>query len=145
MYQLHRHSKTYRKYKNRPCRFNFDRYFAEKTIIAKPLPLSLKDHEKADIMVERNRILTKVKEYIDKELDPAKVNFHDRRKEDFVKTKSITEIFQKLEISKSYYENLLSDSSDDDYVLPLQRPPESCFVNNYFECGILVWEANINI
>ena len=100
MYQLHRHSKSYRKYKNRPWRFNFDRYFTEKTIIAKPLPLSLKDHEKADIMVERNRILTKVKEYIDKELDPAKVNFHDRRKEDFVKTKSITEIFQKLEYQK---------------------------------------------
>ena len=75
MYQLYRHSKTCRKYKNRPCSVNFNRYFSEKTIIAKPLPSSLKDREKADIMVERNRILTKVKEYIDKELDPEKVNF----------------------------------------------------------------------
>ena len=100
MYQLHRRSKTCRKYKSRPCRFNFVRYFTVKTIIAKPLPLYLKDREKADIMVESNRILTKVKEYIDKKLDPAKVNFYDRTKEDFVKTKSLTEILQKLEISK---------------------------------------------
>ena len=41
-------------------------------------------------MVERNRILTKVKEHIDKELDPAIINFYDRTKEVFVKTKSIT-------------------------------------------------------
>ena len=144
MYQLHRQSKTGRKYKNRFCRFNFGRYFTEKTIIAKPLPSSLKDHEKADIMVERNRILTKVKEYIDKELDPAKVNFYDRTKEDFAKTKSITEILQELE-TEVEYQNALSVSSDDDYELHLQRPPDSCFVNNYFESDILAWEANIDI
>ena len=34
-------------------------------------------------MVERNRILTKVKEHIDKELDPAIINFYDRTKEVF--------------------------------------------------------------
>ena len=100
MYQLHRRSKTCRKSKSRPCRFNFGRYFTVKTIIAKPLPLYLKDCEKADIMVESNRILTKVKEYIGKKIDPAKVNFYYRTKEDFVKTKSLTEILQKLEISK---------------------------------------------
>ena len=33
-----------------------------------PLPSSLKDHGKADIIVERNRILTKVKEYIDEKI-----------------------------------------------------------------------------
>ena len=132
MYRLHRHSKTCRKYKNRSCRFNFGRYFTEKTIIAKPLPSSLKDHKKADIMVERNKILTKVKEYIDKELDSAKVNFYDRTKEDFAKTKSITEILQELE-TEVEYQNALSISSDDDYELHLQRPPDSYFVNNYFE------------
>ena len=25
------------------------------------------------------------------------------------------------------------------------RPPNSCFVNNYFTDGLLVWEANIDI
>ena len=42
-------------------------------------------------MAERNSILNTVKEYIDKELDPTKVNFCDRIKENFVKTKSITQ------------------------------------------------------
>ena len=41
-----------------------------------------------------------MKEYIGKKIDPAKVNFYYRTKEDFVKTKSLTEILQELEISK---------------------------------------------
>ena len=62
---------------------------------------SLKDHEKANKMVERNRILNKVNEYIDKELDPTKVNFYHRTKENFVKTKSITQILQELERTRN--------------------------------------------
>ena len=57
-------------------------------------------------MVERNGILTKVKENIDKELDPAIINFYDRTKEVVVKTKSITQILQELEILKVDHENL---------------------------------------
>ena len=79
-------------------------------------------------MVERNRILTKVKEHIDKELDPAIINFYDRTKEVFVKTKSITEILQELEILKADHENL-SVSSNDDYELPLQSIVLSGFIN----------------
>ena len=40
-YQLHRHSKTCRKYKNESCRFHFGRFFTEKTIIGEPLPANL--------------------------------------------------------------------------------------------------------
>lgn len=57
-------------------------------------------------MVERNGVLTKVKENIDKELDPAIINFYDRTKEVVVKTKSITQILQELEILKVDHENL---------------------------------------
>ena len=57
-------------------------------------------------MVERNRILTKVKENIDKELDPSIINFYDRTKEVVVKTQSITQILQELEILKVDHENL---------------------------------------
>ena len=52
---------------------------------------------------------------------------------------------QELEVSKVDYENALSVSSDDDYELHLQRLPDRCFVNNYFESSILAWEANIGI
>ena len=86
-----------------------------------------------------------MKEYTDKELDPAKVNFYDRTKEEFVKTKSITEILQELEISKVDYENGLLASSDDDYESHLEKPPDSCFVKNHFESSTLAWEANIDI
>ena len=86
-----------------------------------------------------------MKEYNDKELDPAKVNFYDRTKEEFVKTKSITEILQELEISKVDYENGLPASSDDDYELHLEKPPDSYFVKNHFESSTLAWEANIDI
>ena len=86
-----------------------------------------------------------MKEYIDKELDPAKVNFYDRTKEEFVKTKSITEILQELEISKVDYENGLPASSDDDYESHLEKPPDSYFVKNHFESSTLAWEANIDI
>ena len=79
-------------------------------------------------MVERNRILTKVKQHIDKELDPAIINFYDRTKEVFVKTKSITEILQELEILKADHENL-SVSSNDDYELQLQSIVLSGFIN----------------
>ena len=37
-YQTHTHSKSCRKYKNSECRFNYGRFFTERTIIADPLP-----------------------------------------------------------------------------------------------------------
>ena len=85
-----------------------------------------------------------MKECIDKELDPAKVDFYDQTKEEFVKTKSITEILQELEISKVDYENGLPASSDD-YELHLEKPSDSCFVKNHFESSTLAWEVNIDI
>ena len=86
-----------------------------------------------------------MKECIDKELDPAKVDFYDQTKEEFVKTKSITEILQELEISKVDYEKGLPVSCDDDYEFHLEKPPDSCFVKNDFESSTLAWEANIDI
>ena len=36
-FQVHWHSKTCHKYKNKPCRFHYERYFTDRTILAKPL------------------------------------------------------------------------------------------------------------
>ena len=44
-YQIHRHSRTCRKYKNIPCRFNFGKYFSKETIIAEPLPEGMDNSE----------------------------------------------------------------------------------------------------
>ena len=35
-YQKHTHSKTCRKYKNIPCRFNFGQFFTDRTTVAEP-------------------------------------------------------------------------------------------------------------
>ena len=36
-YQKHTHSKTCRKYKNIPCRFNFRQFLTDRTTVAEPL------------------------------------------------------------------------------------------------------------
>ena len=45
-YQTHSHSNTCRKYKNIPCRFNFGRFFTDRTICAEPQPKDINDIEK---------------------------------------------------------------------------------------------------
>ena len=37
-FQFHRHSKTFRKYQNDKCRFNFGKFFTDRKIVAEPLP-----------------------------------------------------------------------------------------------------------
>ena len=71
-YQLHRLSQTCRKYRNQKCRFNFGKLFSRKTIVAEPLPLNLSDDEKCNLLQKRQKIMDKVKEYINTYLNPFK-------------------------------------------------------------------------
>ena len=52
---------------------------------------------------------------------------------------------KELNISEEEYENALKISDDNGFQLCLRPPSNSCFVNNYFAMGLLVWEANIDI
>jgi len=74
-FQLHRHSKTCRKYKNKSCRFNFGKFFTNKTIIAESLPVSMEHLKKQNLLKWRKEILQPVKNYINENLDPRKHNF----------------------------------------------------------------------
>ena len=96
-------------------------------------------------MQQRNNILKKGKNYIDNELNPSKKNFVDSTKEVYEELKSIDEILASLEISKHDYEEALSISDDNDFQIHYKRPPNSCFVNNYFCYGLMVLEANMDI
>ena len=61
-YQIHTHSRTCRKYKKKDCRFNYDRFFSGRTILAKPLTQSLNLPEKKNqILPWLEGTLTKVK------------------------------------------------------------------------------------
>lgn len=64
-YQTHSHSRTFRKYKNIPCRFNYGRFFSEKTLCSEPLPENINGSEKELILENHNVILTKAKKFID--------------------------------------------------------------------------------
>ena len=141
-YQMHRHSKTCRKYKNQACRFHFGKLFSKRTIVAEPLPSDIPESEKVLILQKRKEIVSKVKEYINLNLNPAKVNFFDRSRDDFVDVKSISEILCELDIDELEYEAALAVSDDNDFQLYLKRPTNSCFVNNYFDAGLLAWEAS---
>ena len=51
----------------------------------------------------------------------------------------------KLGITEDEYYNSLSISKDSEFEIHLRRPPNSCFVNNYFAEGLRAWEANMDI
>ena len=59
--------------------------------------------------------------------------------------KSISEVLKELNISEEEYENALKISDDNDFQLHFQEAINSCFVNNYFDIGLLAWEASIDI
>ena len=64
-YQVHSHSKSCRKYKNKLCRYSFGNIFTDHTIVSEPLPDELSQQERNDILQQRESVLSKVKEYIE--------------------------------------------------------------------------------
>ncbi|XP_066928764.1 uncharacterized protein [Clytia hemisphaerica] len=126
-YQLHRHSKTCRKYKNTPCRFHFGKFFCEQTIVSVPLPQGLSQEEKQAILTLQKETLAKVKSYINENLNPSKRNFFDTEAENYSPVPSIDEVLLALNISKYDYEYALSVSEDDDFHIHLKRDTNACF------------------
>ena len=131
-YQVHSHSKSCRKYKNVKCRYSFGSFFTDHTIIAEPLSDELNKQEKEDILQKRETVLSRVKDYIDLNLNPKNVNVIDPRKENYVAPKSIPEILQELLLTEQEYYNALAISTDNDFQVHMKRFPNSCFINNYF-------------
>jgi len=110
-----------------------------------PLSEALSIEEKDDILKTRKDTLSKVKIYIDNNLNPKCRNINDPAKDNFEIPKSIPEILTELNIEEEQYYNALSISSDNSYQIHFKRSPNSCFTNNYFKEGLLAWEANIDI
>ena len=80
-YKVHSHSKTCWKYNKNECCFSYGRFFTEKTIIAKPFDSEIGKDKKQEILTWRNAVLGKVKDYIDDNLNPSKVNVVDPTKD----------------------------------------------------------------
>ena len=103
LYQLHRHSKTFRKYKNEACRFKFGTFFSKETLVAEPLPESIPEVVKVLVLSKRKEILLKVKDYIKSLLNPSKTNFLYLFWNDFTEIKSISKVLKELSISEEEY------------------------------------------
>ena len=144
-YQTHSHSKSCRKYKNSDCRFNYGRFFTERTIVAEPLSKEIPETERTKILLQRRKILDKVKKYIEENLFPAKNNFLDPSKENYAPIKDIAGVLYELNITEQEYYQVLAISIDDDFQIHFKRPTNSCSVNNYFSEGLMAWRANLDI
>ena len=115
-YQIHSHSNSCRKYKNVPCRFNYGRFFTDRTIVSIPLQEAMPDSEKSIILKERKTILKLVKDYIDEFLDPHKPSY-------IGENKTIPDILSDLDILESDYYKALSISADQDFQIHYRRTP----------------------
>ena len=144
-YQIHRHSKTRRKYKNEKCRFHFGRFFTSKAITDVPLPDDLPLYIKSKIMQNRKCILEMVQRYIDKDLNPCKNDFFDNTRNNFKELVSIDSRLESLEINKYDFVQAPSISEDDSLQIHFKKEPYSCFANNYFSDEFLAWEVNMVI
>ena len=109
-YQVHSHSKPSRKYKNEKCRYLFGKFLTDHTTVGFPLPDVLPEQLKNNIPNERERVLSKVKQYI----DPKKRNFSNPLKDDFEELPSIGNILAGLGITEEEYYSALAISIDTD-------------------------------
>ena len=66
-------------------------------------------------------------------------------KDNFTQALSIKKILNESKISKDDYYRALSISKDEDLELHLKRQSNSCFVNNYLDVGLKVWQTNMDI
>ena len=80
----------------------------------------------------------KVKEYTDESLNPSK-------RLQYNPDQTIQSILNRLGITEDEYYDALSTSPDSEFTLILERPPDSCFINNYFKAGLKAFRANIDI
>ena len=54
-------------------------------------------------------------------------------------------ILDDVGVTKEEYQWTMSISPDSDYELPLKRPLDSCFINNYFIVGLKGFAANVDL
>ena len=138
-YQIYRHSKTCRKYRNEKYRFDFGKYFKSLTIIAEPN--DIRDKLKVEEMEKKNKILRKVKGYIDTDL----TFIYDPARYDSEEVSTIEDILIQPQILASEYEASLSMSDDNDFQVHLNRSPNSCFLNNCHLVRILAWGIKLDM
>ena len=107
-------------------------------------------------MKKRNKVLSRVKVYIDINLNPSTKSFYDPCQDSYEPALSTDKILGHIELVRPDYEEALSVSDDDSFFkfilngkshalfIP-KSTPNSCIVNSYFADGFFAWEANFDI
>ena len=67
------------------------------------------------VLSKRKDILSKVKDYINNHLNPAKVNFYDSSRDTILNLKSVPEVLEELNITGEEYKNALQISDNQDF------------------------------
>ena len=119
--------------------------FTKETIIVERLQSNISTESRNVLLKNRNNILWKVKEYINRNLNPSARKFTDSSKNDSEDRQSVEAVLEELGISKTIYLRAWSISDKDDFQIYLKKSTNSCFVNYYFYEGLMTWEAYIDI
>ena len=98
---------------------------------------SLSEEQKSCALTRRADILKAVKSTINIICDPSNPNYKANL--------TAEEILISAGVSEQDYYWALAISSDSDFELHLKRPPDSCFINNYFIAGIKAFAANVGL
>ena len=77
------------------------------------------EYMKHSVLSKQKDILSKVKNYINNHLNPAKVNFYDSSRDNFVNLKFVSEVLEELDITEEEYINALQISDDQEFQLHL--------------------------
>ena len=83
------------------------------------LPENMPEEIKVLVLRKRNKILDKVRDFINNFLNPSKISFYNPTRDDFIEVKSVSEVLEELSITEQEYENALKISDDNSYQLHL--------------------------
>ena len=83
------------------------------------LPENMPEKIKVLVLRKRNKILDKVRDFINNFLNPSKISFYNPTCDDFIEVKSVSEVLEELSITEQEYENALKISDDNSYQLHL--------------------------
>ena len=73
LYQIHKHFKTCRKYKNQACRLNIGNFFISPFIVVETFPKYILENGKIFLLQKRSDIFKKVKPQINNYLNLSKM------------------------------------------------------------------------
>ena len=128
--QVHKHTKSCRKYSGSSCRFHYPHFPSDETIVALPiLDGSDENGSKKALKTKAELILSAVKAALEGEIDESM---------------TLGDFLEGLEISMQDYKWALSISTRGPKVV-LKRTLAERFVNNYHPQYLLAWNANMDI